>query len=260
MESILDQPQSSNNRRSIDDVLENGYSLSIGDVWSRGSDIWKKNIGGFLLYLILGYAIIMLAGLIPFAGSMATSFILSPAFSAGFFIVAYAISINGSATANDYTKGFKKMGDNALYVLFSAILLILIFIPVIISLISSLAFLLKADYKSAEGVRELMSILAPVMGIAAICFAVAMLAYVLLILAYPLIHIYGLSAIDAIRVSARIVIKQYFTFVILMLTILLLNIGGVLCLLIGLLFTVPLSYCILYAAYELIFEGKKPIE
>jgi uncharacterized membrane protein len=98
------------------------------------------------------------------------------------------------------------------------------------------------------------SILAPVVGIIALCFAIAMLAYVLLVLAYPLMHIYGLSALDAIRVSARTVIKQYFTFIILMFTLLLLNVGGAICLLVGLLFTIPLSYCILYAAYESIFE------
>jgi hypothetical protein len=255
MDTILDQPQQPiNERRSIEDVLQNGYSLDIGNVWSRGSDIWKKNIGGFLLYLIIGYVVIMAVGIIPIVGNLATSFILGPAFSAGFYIAAYAITKNGTVAANDYTIGFRKMGDNALYVLLAMLILVSVFIPVILSLITSLAFLFKADYKSADGIREVFSILAPVVGIIALCFAIAMLAYVLLVLAYPLMHIYGLSALDAIRVSARTVIKQYFTFIILMFTLLLLNVGGAICLLVGMLFTIPLSYCILYAAYESIFE------
>ncbi|MEY2829940.1 MAG: hypothetical protein RIQ33_1798 [Bacteroidota bacterium] len=255
MDTILDQPQQPiNERRSIEDVLQNGYSLSIGNVWNRGADIWKKNIGGFLLYFIVGSIIMNVVGLIPIAGIVATWFVLGPVFSAGFYIAAYAITKNGTVAANDYTIGFRKMIDNALYVLLSLIILALVFIPVMMSLFASLAFLLKADYKSADSIREVFSILAPVVGIIAACIALAMLVYVLLIMVYPLIHIYGLSAIDAIRVSARTVIKQYFTFIILMFTLLLLNVGGAICLLVGMLFTIPLSYCILYAAYESIFE------
>jgi hypothetical protein len=255
MDTILDQPQQPiNERRSIEDVLQNGYSLSIGNVWGRGADIWKKNIGGFLLYFIVGSIIMNVVSLIPIAGTVATWFILGPAFSAGFYIAAYAITKNGIVSANDYTIGLRKMMDNALYVLLSLIILALVFIPVIISLFSSFAFLLKANYKSADSIREVFSILAPVIGIIALCIAVAMLAYVLLIMVYPLIHIYGLSAVDAIQVSAKTVFKQYFSFIILMITLLLLNVGGAICLLVGLLFTIPLSYCILYAAYESIFE------
>jgi uncharacterized membrane protein len=256
MESILDQPQFSGAKRSIDDVLQNGYSLSVGEAWSRGSEIWKKNIGGYILYSILGYLAIFIVGLIPFVGSFVTSFILSPALAAGFFISAYAISNSGKATSNDYTNGFRKMADNALFVLITIIIMVVIFIPVIISLISQIMFLIKADYKSPEGIKEVFTVLAPVLGIGAICLLVAMFVYLLFIMVYPLINVYGLSAIDAVKTSVKTVIKEYITFLLLSLSLLLLNIGGGLCLGIGMLFTIPLSYCILYAAYEIIFESK----
>jgi uncharacterized membrane protein len=256
MDTILDQPQQPiNERRSIEDVLQNGYSISIGDVWNRGSEIWKKNIGGFLLYLIIGYIAIMIVGIIPILGTFVTSLILSPAFAGGFFIAAYAITKNGSVSANDYTLGFRKMADNALFVLMSFFIMILIFTPVILSVIGSIALLIKADYKTPSGIQEVITLLAPVFGIMAVCLVIAILAYILFMLAYPLIHVYGLSAWEAITTSARTVLKQYLTFILLALTLLLLNIGGVLCLGIGLLFTIPLSYCIIYAAYESIFEG-----
>jgi hypothetical protein len=61
------------------------------------------------------------------------------------------------------------------------------------------------------------------------------------------------------KVSAKVVLKQYVTFILLSITLFLLNMGGLLCLGLGVLFTLPLSYCILYAAYEIIFENKASI-
>ncbi|MFM2224048.1 MAG: hypothetical protein RJA07_250 [Bacteroidota bacterium] len=258
MESILDQPQSSGSKRSIDEILQNGYSLSIGDAWNRGSEIWKKNIGGYVLYFIIGYAVIIALGLIPFV-SIVTSFILAPALAAGFFISANSISTSGSVTTNDYTKGFKKMGDNALFILLSWIIMVVIFIPVFIALFSQIFMLIKIDYKSPDGIREMISLLAPVLGVFAICLLAAMLVYQLFALVYPLIHLYGLPVIEAMKVSAKVVLKQYLTFILLSITLFLLNMGGLLCLGLGVLFTLPLSYCILYAAYEIIFENKSSI-
>ncbi len=77
MDNILDQPQAqSGNRRTIDEVLTNGYNMSIGEAWSRGTDIWKKNIGGFVLFLIIALVIQIVCGVIPIVGRIATSFMI----------------------------------------------------------------------------------------------------------------------------------------------------------------------------------------
>lgn len=260
MDNILDQPQSTNNQRTIDDVLTNGYQLSIGDAFNRGVDIWKKNIGGFLLYCLLALAAAIVIGLIPFIGSVASSFIIGPAMAAGYYLVSNKLSFFGAATQQDYTAGFKKMGDNALFVLIKFASVVVIFIPVIIvafgTIIQLIALSKGGGLKDPDTIKELITLIMPIVGVVALCSIVALLVQLLFIFVYPLIHIYDLSAIDAVKASAKTVLKNYLTFLLLIIVIALVNFAGMLCLGIGLLFTIPLSYCVIYAAYEIVFENK----
>ncbi len=257
MDNILDQPTAHpNGRRTIDEVLTNGYNMSIGEAWSRGTDIWKKNIGGFVLFLIIALIVQMVCSFIPFVGSIASTFITGPAMVAGFFMAAYKLSMFGKVEQSDYTFGFKKIADNALFVLIKIVVSILIFIPVIISIISEIALLVGLNYKSPEGIKQVVAILMPLIGVVLICALVLLLVSVLFMLVYQLINVYGLNAITAIKVSSKVVMKNYFSFILLAIVCGLINIAGGLCLLVGLLFTIPLTYCVLYAAYEQIFENK----
>ncbi len=176
--------------------------------------------------------------------------------AAGFFIVAYKLSMFGKVEQSDYTFGFKKIADNALYVLITLLIALIIFIPVIISIISEIAIFIGMDFKSPDNIKQVIAILMPLIGIVAICGLVFLLVCLLFTLVYPLINVYGLNAITAIKVSSKVVLKNYFSFLLLAIVCGLINIAGMLCLIIGLLFTIPLTYCVMYAAYEQIFENK----
>jgi len=60
------------------------------------------------------------------------------------------------------------------------------------------------------------------------------------------------GAWDSMVISVKIVAKRLLQFILFFIVIGLINIGGAILLLIGLLYTIPLSLCSLYAAYEMI--------
>jgi uncharacterized membrane protein len=259
MESILDQPQSSGSKKSIDDVLQNGYNISIGDAWSRATEIWKKNIGGFLLYTILGPIIMLIAACVPVIGIIADIFVLGPAFIAGYYLVASKL-ITGNVTNKDYSSGFKKNGDNAKYMMLMVLAYLVVYSPILIYFLMNYKTMMGAiaEAKSESNIMAVNYISSSFSGIMwyvrglSLVFGIASL---FLVLVLPLINLYGLDAMTAIKTSIKVVSKNFWSFFLVALVAALINICGVLFCGIGLFFTISLAYCFYFAVYEQIFES-----
>lgn len=259
MENILDQPQSSNSKKNIDDILQNGYSISIGDAWNRATDIWKTNVGGFLLYTILGPIIMLIAACIPLIGMIADIFVLGPAFIAGYYLVASRLT-TGKPTSKDYKAGFQKNGDNAKYVMVMILAYIVIYSPIIIYVLLNLTNLISAfkEAQAEHGPLAMNYLSSSLGGIVWFARGISLLfgiASIFISLTMPLIHLYGLDAITAIKTSIKIVSKKFWSFLLVLIVAGLINLCGVLFCGIGLLFTISLAYCFQFAVYEQIFES-----
>lgn len=205
------------------DLTGRDYEVKIGDYFSRGWEIFKAKALLFVLFTLLLVVIQIVISILPApigtrgedgasGGILSLAFnIVAPALTAGYYFVAFQIARNRDAVFNDFFQGFNK------------------FLPIfLVSLVSTI--------------------------LTAIGFVLLVLPGVYLAVAYlfaqPLVIDKSADFWQAMETSRRLITKKWFSFFGLLLLIFLLNFGGAILLGVGLLVTIPLSVCIIAAAYE----------
>ena len=205
------------------DFLERDYEVNIGNYFSRGWEIFKKYAWAFVLFTLVTF---LIAGILsmfpsplglrtsgddPFGGANLLINIISPILGVGYYFVAFQLMRNRSCGFGDFFSGFKK------------------FLPVFLTaLVSSLLI----------GLGFLLLILP------GIYLAVSYLFAQLFVVDK------NLSFWSAMESSRKVITKKWFSFFGLVLLLGLLNLLGAIILGVGLLVTVPLSACVVAAAYE----------
>lgn len=204
----------SGSQRSIDSLIQQGYSLDIGRSISRGWEILKQNMGPFIGYFVIVFLISVVLGFVfndlRVVANLITLIIGGP-LNAGFFIVAFKIMKRQSTSFDDFFRGF----NNFLPLSLTNILVS------IVTLIGFILLIIPGIYLAV-----------------AYCFAI------------PLVVDKKMQPWEAMETSRKLITKQWFTFFILGIVLLLINIVGAIPAGLGLLITVPLSYCTIAAAYE----------
>jgi len=205
------------------DLTGRDYEVKIGDYFGRGWEIFKTKALLFVLFTVFLVLLNVVVSMLPFPlGSRGEdgmsngilSFALSvvtPVLSAGYYFVAFQVARGRSAVFNDFFRGFNK------------------FLPIFLTA-------LVAGILTAIGFVLLV--------IPGIYLAVAYL------FAQPLVIDKNADFWQAMETSRQLITKKWFSFFGLLLVIALLNFAGLLLLGVGLLVTVPLSVCIIAAAYE----------
>ncbi len=255
---ILDENVSQSTEIGFDErvanLLSNGYKFDLGNYISIGSKILGKNIGGYIAFLFSILIISIVCNFIPVIGALANSFFISPALSVGFAIMAYRISKNKSTDFGKFFGGFNFIGQLALLNLLLIIIYVAIVIPyILIALGTQIKEImdLVANYRSGD--EDPMLILQFFLS-----FIVKLipLFFILLIVQIGFsfskyILVFGKKgALEAITTSFKIVWKNFISFFLFFVVLFLINVAGAICLLVGLLYTVPLSMCAMYAAYD----------
>ena len=194
------------------------YSVKIEEYCSRGWEIFKQYPGGFIGYLVVTFLISFASSILPApfgnnedgVGGI-VNFVLNPIFSAGFYIVALQIAKNRIKDFSDFFKGFNQ---------FLQIFLVYL-IGTIITIIGFFLLIIPGIYISvAYGFANLFVIEKK------------------------------LSIWSALEASRKLITKQWFSFLGFFIVLLLINLAGLLLLGIGALVTIPLTYCIIVAAFE----------
>jgi hypothetical protein len=219
-----------NRPRSIESLLQDGYSTDIGGYLSRGWELFKRNVGGFIGFaLLLGMInigfMVFTAIVDPTAGDPeqppsaiasllnGISTIISIPLQAGFYIVAFKLVKQRPTTFGDFFRGFNYFLQLFLASLVSGIFIILGFLLLIIP---------------------------------GIYLAVA---YSFVI---PLIIERKMEFWQAMETSRKVITKQWFAFLGLGFLMFFINLAGAIACGLGLLITIPLTYCTYTAAYEAI--------
>jgi uncharacterized membrane protein len=188
--------------------------LSIGVCIQRGWDLVIENLGP-----LIGYACIVLAihaglALIPILGWIA-GMVIGPALSAGYFIYIRKKIRGEPAQFSDFFGGFDYLGQLFLLGLVSGIL---IFIGILL------------------------------------CILPGLYLFVAYMFASFLVIARELDFWQAMETSRKAVTANLGSMIFLLLAFLGINILGALACLVGLIFTIPLTYCASVVAFHMIFE------
>ncbi len=122
---VLDQPENNSGEfKSPEQVVEQGYNFEITESIGQGIELFKKDIGNFVLFTLIVLAINVGLALVPVIGSIA-SLVVGPPIAAGYFFVADKIRKGEPYTFNTFFDGFKApLGQLIVLSLISTILII----------------------------------------------------------------------------------------------------------------------------------------
>ena len=194
------------------------YTVKIGQYFSRGWEIFRQYTWGFIGFLILTGLIYGIASRLPAplgAGENGeggiVNAVISPILFAGVYIVALQIAKNRPKNFGDFFRGFNKFLQIFLVNLIGGILIV----------IGGFLLLLPGIY-----------------------LAVAYAFSVLFVIEKKL------NFWSALEASRKLITRKWFSFLGFGILLVLLNLAGMLVLGVGLLVTIPWTYCITVAAFE----------
>lgn len=196
---------------SIETLAERGYQVKIGAWLTQGWELCQRNIGPFIGFVLIVFAINLALGFLPIAGPVISILINNPLI-AGYYIVAFKLLQGESTEFGDFFKGFENFVP-----LLVAGLLVSVF-----TLLGTLLCILPGIYL-AVGYFFVLPIL---------------------------VDAPSTEAWPALETSRKVVTKQWFALFGFGLVLFLVNLLGAMLCGLGLLLTVPITFCAIAVAYR----------
>jgi membrane-anchored glycerophosphoryl diester phosphodiesterase (GDPDase) len=270
----------------IKDILARDYNLDIGGCISRGWSVFKENmgvlIGSFVLIVVIALAIEKILNLIvrtvnpaqaetSMVVSQLTGFI-SVAISAlimgplmgGYYAIVLKLVRRQSAVVGEVFSGFetafKQLFLGQLVISFLTGLCLIPFKVVFINKVGPTLERMRsaAPAEVADILPQFFSALVGTLPVFLLCMIPVTFLSVSWGFTLPLIMDKNLTFGAAMNASWKMVGKHWW--LVFGLTILtgLINVVGILCCGVGVLFTIPIGFAALMCAYEVIFSGRDP--
>jgi len=241
-------------------LVTDGYEFEMGRYVSEGWELFKKGAGSFIGFVLLYFIISMMIAMIPFVNFLAS--FIQQALVAGMFIFSRNL-LNKKEEFGDFFSGFQYFGNIAGYL----VIYILIIIPLVIVMFTAIFpfELLPEMIDSFSGtpnfddMQYLFEDLAVSIMARIPIFILIWLAFMYITISYsfalPLIVDSKLGAWKAMETSRRVITKKFFSFFGMYILIgILASIGIVFTCGLGLLIVFPFMYCIVFSAYNDIFQ------
>ncbi|MBA3633283.1 MAG: TonB family protein [Acidobacteria bacterium] len=217
---------------------------------SDGWEMLKGQYGTFLGVLIIGFLIILVGACIPLSP-------LLPPMICGIYLCLFAMMHRQPFNSSTLFKGFNFFGQSFLASLVVTIPIFVLSIVMQIGLggLGAVVDTLKVEKnpKPEDVLPILFGILGFLAGMYLLIVAVALVLGTLTAFVYPLIVDRKLGAIDAIKLSFRAVMANFFGVVGLMILSQLLIIAGVMMFYVGALFVAPVIFAAWAIAYRRVF-------
>jgi len=241
----------------IQNPLQNGYSFNFESYFKGGWNLVNKEFGVFVGMTLLIFGLTIIASLIP--GLNIISNIFQYMFAGGYFIYMRNLTNNTQKAAN-FFDGFRFFVPILLYV----IVLFLFFVPFLI-IAFSIIFPFEifwefamSGFQNQEVIAELGQYVLsqlPVFIITAMLFSIfSIYIYISYTFVIPLIVDAKMGFWDAMETSRKVVGKKFFSFLVWYIILGIgLSIGTIITCGLGLLILIPITYGILFEAYNQIF-------
>jgi uncharacterized membrane protein len=264
---VLDQQEIPREGRTLDSVINEGYTFELGNYLNAAFNMFGKDAGNFIGYCLVSFIINFVIGLIPFIGAIAGIFI-APALAAGyyFYLKAGSGELAGQRSFSNFFDGFKTpywmqlVLANLIIAIFVIIAAVIVAIPLFMGV--GLGFI--QDLASAGQMNDpdkIQEVAALIFGSKLIfsvifLFLAIALVMVLWIFTPQFIVFHNLSFWDAMEASRKVVMKNYLKVLLFLIVLgVLVVLGAILCL-VGLLVAMPVFYLALYAAFYHIFSNE----
>lgn len=221
----------------VEKVIREGYSFDLGGYIGRGFEIFKKNIGLFIAFIVVYVLLTVGLSFVPIVGQLASSLIVGPCLVAGFYITARKTDDNQPTEFNDFFKGFDFLSQLLVMSLIQILIFIVAAIPFIALLLTS--GILEGNEPSGG------------------FFFIALLAVIPFIylgvawsFAPMLIVFYEMKAWPALEASRKIISQKWFSFFGFQIVLGLIVMAGILALVVGMLAAIPTVMCAIFAAFR----------
>lgn len=232
----------SQNPNRLETVLSNGYNFQLSQYISKGFNIFGKNAGMFIGYLLVYFAISIGLSIIPILGQLA-SLVISGALLAGYYIVADKTERGEHVEFSNFFDGFKSLTPLFIGTLLLIVMAIALMIPFFIIVFFKFGIeSLSGDGSFPDfGILDFIVIAAVFIGVLYISVS---FIYMTLFIVFD-----KMDAWAAMMASRKIVEKNF------ILHVLFFIVWGFIIMLsalpfgLGLLATIPAFYCSVYAAW-----------
>jgi hypothetical protein len=214
--------------REIESLLQNGYSIGIGDRFNEAMEIFKANPGpliGLGAVLFVGSAIL---AWIPFIGPLAASLVFAPLMIGAGLRFVFAALRGKKPTFDD----FIAIGDQAVPVIIGGA------ITNVFEMVSALARVLP---------------LVLVMLIRIVCLIPSLIMHIVTGFTLPLIVDRRMDPVEAIAVSFKVTMKNLGEVILAIIVVIGINLVGLVACLVGLIVTTPFSITFLACVYAHVF-------
>ena len=248
---LLDSEMLENkNGKSLNELLNNGYETHSVEYIKKGFEIFKQNIGGFIGFLFVAGILQIIISSIPFISGLSYA-IISPIL-VGVYIVAKMIDKNEAHTFSNFFDGTKNYAPIFLVTLIPSLIIAVIMLVIGGWAYFKMSFLGIKPQLNFNDLDSLKSIAAATgLGARAGLAGIIYIVISVLFLFAPLLVIFEkFDAVKALDISRKIVSKKFLNWVGFLFLIGIFNAAGAICLLIGLLITIPTSICAMYVAYN----------
>jgi len=196
--------------RDITPLLSYGYRVNIGEYLGRGWDLLQPKLGIFAGYVLVLFGIGLALSFVPSVVLLIVNTIISPPLYAGLFIVAHKLILEEPVEFGDFFKGFEKFG----------VFLAAVLVPSLLTFLGTLLCIIPGIYLGIAYSFTLLFIIDQDLGF------------------WP-----------AMENSRKLVTRKFFPMFGFLLLLGLINLGGAILCGLGLLLTLPLTYCAMTVAY-----------
>ncbi|NML68725.1 hypothetical protein HHL23_02795 [Chryseobacterium sp. RP-3-3] len=216
------------------------YDFNIGKYLSQGTELFKKDIGGFIVATLL----LFVMSFIPFCGILGLG---------NFYKICKKVDEGQQVSAGDIFDFTDFMVYLKLFLLILAICIV-VMIPIQLTLVP---FLLAADVEGGQVSDTGAALLAGGMGLwIMLIMIVFMILSISMYFIQPLISLYRITSVrEAYRLSWKIARKNFFMIFLFSIVVGIISQLGMIVCGIGILFTIPLGICMKYAAYKDVLES-----
>ncbi|MCB0560970.1 MAG: hypothetical protein H6573_06260 [Lewinellaceae bacterium] len=235
-----------NQEKKLQEILDYGYEFHFGEYISKGFELFQKNAGGFIGFAFVAGLIVMVASLIPFIGSIASGFFLSPALTVGAYLVANKLDKGERTEFADFFKGFDFIGPLAIATAIMTAIILASLIPMFVAWGMTDFFSWLMDAQSDPfGAGEPPSFPAwsILLMIPAVYLGVAY-GWAIMFIAF-----YRMSPWEALEMSRKMITRQWLALFLYTMVLSLLAAFGVVLLFVGIFVTYPIMLCSQYAAF-----------